>query len=134
MQLKSLRLGATALACVVLLASLPAPHSVAQTTDDSAISSLSEAEELRFQRSILNLVRHVGKAREREVRILNSIYRSRVAPDILDSRIAWIEEIERGDPRVMYETALRLRDGDGLPQHREAGPDLVGARRLPRAP
>ena len=33
---------------------------------------------------------------------------------------AGIEEIEQGDPRLMYEMALRLRDGDGLPQHRRA--------------
>ena len=121
MQLKALHLPALALAGAVLLAAaLTAPHAVAQAAGDPGISSEREAGQLRIQRAILDLVRHVGKAREREARILHSIYRSKVAPDVLDSQIAWIEEIEQGDPRVMYETALRLRDGDGLPQHQRA--------------
>ena len=121
MQLKALRIPAMTLGCAVLLAAaLPTPRAAAQAADEPAISSEREAEQERIQRAVLGLVRHVGKAREREVRILRSIFRSRVAPDILESQIAWIEEIESGDPRVMYETALRLRDGDGLPQHREA--------------
>ena len=44
MQLKSLRLGAMALACALLVAAaLPAPHSVAQTIVDPAISAEREA-------------------------------------------------------------------------------------------
>ncbi len=121
MQLKSHRLGILTLAGAVLLAAAPtAPHAAAQAAEGSAISSEQEAAQVRIDRAVLNLVTYLGKAREREVRILRSIYRSRVAPDILESQITWIEEIESGDPRVMYETALRLRDGDGLPQHREA--------------
>ena len=121
MQLKSLRLGAMTLACAVLLAGAPpAPRAAAQAADDPAISSLSEAERLRIQRAVLELVWGIRDFREREIRDLRSGYTSSAAREYLDSRIAWIEEIERGDPRVMYETALRLRVGDGLPQHRRA--------------
>lgn len=121
MQLKSLRLGAMAFAGAVLLAAaLPTPHAAAQTTGDPAISAEQKAGQVRIQRAVLDLVRYVGKAREREVRGLRGKYASGVSREYLDSRIAWIEEIERGDPRVMYETALRLRDGDGLPQRRDA--------------
>ena len=128
MQLKALRLGTMAFAGVVFLtAALPTPHAaaqatddaVAQTTDDPAISSEREAP-VRIERAVLNLVRHVGKDREREVRSLRSTYGSSTSRDTLESQIAWIEEVESGDPRVMYEMALRLRDGDGLPQHRDA--------------
>ncbi len=121
MQLKALRLGAMGLAGAVLLAAaLPAPHAAAQAADDPAIASERETELVRIQRAVLDLVRHVGKDREREVRNLVSTYASRTSRDTLESQIAWIEEIESGDPRVMYETALRLRDGDGLPLHRDA--------------
>lgn len=120
MQLNSFRLGAMALACVVLLAAaLPAPHAAAQTTDP-AISAEHEAERLRIDDVVLDLVRHVGKDREREVRDLRASEEFSDSQDTLESQIAWIEEIESGDPRVMYETALRLRDGDGLPKHRDA--------------
>ena len=121
MQLKSLHFGAMALACAALLAAaLPGPHAAAQTNDDAAISSERTAEQTRIQRNVLDLVRHVGKDREREVRDLRWKYASGVSREYLDSQIAWIEEIEGGDPRVMFEAALRLRDGDGLPKHRDA--------------
>ena len=121
MQLKSLRLGAMSLAGAVLLAAaLPAPHAAAQAADDPAISSEREAERLRIQRAILDLVPRAGEARERQVRSLRSRREFSAARDTLESRLAWIEGIESGDPRVMYEMALRLRDGDGLPQHSEA--------------
>ena len=121
MQLKALHLGAMALACAVLLAAaLPAPHAAAQTTDDAAISSEREAAQVRIQRAVLNIVMFLGDEREREIRGLRSMYGSSALQDFLESQIAWIEEIESGDPRIMYETALRLRDGDGLPQHRDA--------------
>ncbi len=55
--------------------------------------------------------------RKREFRYLRK-YTSGAAREYLDTQIAWIAGIECGDPRVLYETALRLRDGDGLPQHR----------------
>ena len=121
MQLKSLRLGAIVLACAVLVAvALPAPHTSAQAADDPSISSVNEAERFRIDDAILDLIWHIGEAREREVRALRSSRTSSATRAYLDTRIAWIEEIERGDPRVMYETALRLRDGNGLPQHRLA--------------
>ena len=121
MQLKSLRLGVTSLACVVFLAvALPGTHTSAQTTGDAAISSLSEAVQLRIQRAVLDRLWSIREFREREIRDLRSGYTSSAAREYLDSQIAWIEEIESGDPHIMYETALRLRDGDGLPQHRRA--------------
>ena len=121
MQLKSLRLGALSVACTVLLAAaLPGPHAAAQTSGGPAIYSEREAEQIRIQRIVHDLVRHVGKDRERQVRDLRYKYASGAERAYLNSQIAWIEEIESGDPRIMYETALRLRDGDGLPQHRQA--------------
>ncbi len=121
MQLKALRLGAMTLAGAVLLAGAPpASHAAAQSSSDPAASSSSEAAQIQIGRDVLDLVLFVGKARERKVRNLRWKYASGVSREYLDSRIAWIEEIESGDPRVMYETALRLRDGDGLPQHRDA--------------
>ncbi len=121
MQLKSLRLGAMVLAGAVLLAlALPAPNAAAQASDDAAISSANEAEQIQIGRDVLDLVLFVGRARERQVRGLRSTHTSSAARDSLESQIAWIDGIEQGDPRVMYETALRLRDGDGLPQRRDA--------------
>ncbi len=121
MQLKSLRLGAMVLAGAVLLAAaVPVPHAAAQTSDDAAISSLSEAEQLRIQRAVLDRLWGIREFREREIGDLRSGYTSSAAREYLDSQIAWVEGIEQGDPRIMFETALRLRDGDGLPQHRRA--------------
>lgn len=120
MQLRTLRLGALSLACAALFAvALPAPHAAAQAADDPAISSEREAEQLRVQRAVLDLVGRRGVERDRNVRDLRR-YASGVSREYLDSQIAWIEKIECGDPRVLYETALRLRDGDGLPQHLSA--------------
>ena len=121
MQLKALHLGAMALACAVLLAAaLPAPHAAAQATGDPTVSSEQEAAQVRIQRAVLNIVMFLGDEREREVRDLRWRYRSGLSREYLDSQIAWIEGIEQGDPRIMFETALRLRDGDGLPQDRRA--------------
>ena len=103
----------------LLAVALPASHAAAQTTGDTAISSEREAERLRIQRTVLGLVWRIGEDREREVRDLRK-YASGAAREYLDSQIAWIVRIECGDPRILYETALRLRDGDGLPQHRQA--------------
>ncbi len=107
-------------AALLAAAALPSPRAAAQTSDDPTISSEREAEQLRIDNAVLDLVRHVGKASEREVRALRSAHTSRASREYLDSQIAWIEGIESGDLRVMYETALRLRDGDGLPKHRGA--------------
>ncbi len=120
MQLKSRRLGVIGVAFAALLAvALAGLYTVLHTADDAAISSEREAERLRIQRTVLDLVSRTGERREREVRDLRK-YASGAAREYLDSQIAWIEGIECGDPRVLYETALRLRDGDGLPQHRRA--------------
>ena len=121
MQLKSLRLVAAGLACAVLLAAaLPSSHAAAQITDDPAISAEQDPERSRIQHAILDLIWRIGEERERDLRDLRWRYRSGLSREYLESQIAWIEEIESGDPRVMYETALRLRDGEGLPQHRRA--------------
>jgi hypothetical protein len=98
---------------------LPCTHTSAQTTDEPAVSSEREAERLRIQQAALDLVWRTGEDRDREVRDLRK-YASGAAREYLDSQIAWIVRIECGDPRVLYETALRLRDGDSLPQHRRA--------------
>ena len=68
-----------------------------------------------MQKALFNLVGRIRDAREREFRYLRK-YTSDAAREYLDSQIVWIAGIECGDPRVLYETALRLRDGDGLPQ------------------
>lgn len=121
MQLRALRLGAMGLAGAVLLAAaLPASHAAAQAADDPVISSLSEAEQLRIQRAVLDRFWSIREFREHEIRDLRSGYTSGAAREYLDSQIAWIVRIECGDPHVLYETALQLRDGDGLPQHRRA--------------
>ena len=121
MQLKSLRLDAVTLAGAILLAvALPSPRAAAQSSDDSAILSERDAEQLRIQRAVFDLVRFTGEAREHLIRDLRWKHASGAAREYLGSQIAWIKGIECGDPRVLYETALRLRDGDGLPQHRPA--------------
>ena len=119
MQLESLRLGAIVLAAAALLAAVPAPQAAAQAADAPAISTEQEAEQIRIQRALLDHVLRMGEARERVVRDLRK-YSSSAGREYLESQIVWIEGIECGDPRVLYETALRLRDGDGLPQHRRA--------------
>ena len=118
MHLKALRLAAITLAWAVLLAAaLPPPDAAAQTTDNPAISSEREAELLRIERAVLDLV--ILRTDRRTPRVA-SMLRDRQFASRLKAQIDWIEEIESGAPRIMYETALRLRDGDGLPQHRDA--------------
>ena len=107
MQLKSLRLGAVALAGALLLAvALPAPPASAQAADDPAISSLSEAEQLRIQRAVLDRLWGIREFREREIRDLRSGYTSSAAREYLEAQIAWIDDIEQGDPRIMYEQTV----------------------------
>ncbi len=50
----------------------------------------------------------------------SSGFRSRALPPEFAAEVDWLNEIEDGDPQIMYETALRVRDGDGLPQVRDA--------------
>ena len=68
MQLKTLHLRALALVGAVLLAlALPAPNAAAQAAEDPAISSEREAEQLRIQRAVLDLVSRTGERRDREI-------------------------------------------------------------------
>ncbi len=121
MQLKALRLGVMTLAGAALMAAaLATHHAAAQSSSDPAASSSSEAAQIQIGRDVLDLVLFVGKARERQVRSLRSTHTSNAARNSLEAQIAWIEGIEQGDPRIMFETALRLREGFGLPQHRQA--------------
>lgn len=118
MQLKSLCLGAMSLACAALLAvALPATHTLAQTNNDAATSAEREAERFRIGRAILDLIPRIGGEREREVSYLRRRFASGPAREEVDTLIALIEDVESGDPRVMYETALRLRNGEGFPRH-----------------
>ena len=120
MQLKSLRLGAMALTCAALVAvALPAPHAAAQNTDP-AIYAEREAERFHIGREILELIPRIGRERERKISYLRRMYASGAAREDLDALIALVEDIEGGDPRVMFETALRLRDGEAFPRHWEA--------------
>ena len=41
-------------------------------------------------------------------------------PPELAAEIDWLSEIEGDDPQVLHETAVRVRDGNGLPQVRDA--------------
>ena len=118
MQLKSLRITAMTLAgAVFFAAALPVPHTSAQTTGDPAVSSEQEAAQVRIDRAVLDLV---ILRTDRRTPVIAAMLRDRQFAEQIIAQIAWIEEIESGDPRIMYETALRLRDGDGLPQHRDA--------------
>lgn len=114
MQLKSLRLGAMTLACAVLLAAAPPPHAAAQAAEDTAVPFDHDG---LFSKPTLDLV-DMGRRTSR-LRHLSEVFMGRI-PKQFAARFALIEEFESGDPRIMFETALRLRDGDGLPQHREA--------------
>ncbi|MCH8111581.1 MAG: hypothetical protein IH905_06460 [Proteobacteria bacterium] len=144
MQLKSLRLGAVALAGALLLAvALPAPPASAQAADDPAISSLSEAEQLRIQRAVLDRLWGIREFREREIRDLRSGYTSSAAREYLEAQIAWIDDIEQGDPRIMYEqtverflpTAISILRPTALPglPLAPAGPGERCGRRYRRA-
>ena len=118
MQLKALHLPALALAgAVFLAATLPGPHAAAQTAEDPAISSDREAEQIPIWRSTLDIV--ILRTDRRKPVIASMLSDKRFTRQ-LKAQIAWIEGIESGDPRIMYEMALRLRDGNGLPQHRDA--------------
>lgn len=122
MRLKANCLGALALACAAFLAvALPTTHTSAQATDDSAISAERKAERFRIGRAILDLIPRIGEEREREVSYLRRRFTSGLAREEVDTLIALIEDVENGDPRAMYETALRLRDGQGFPRHWRAG-------------
>ena len=115
MQLKSLRLGAMSLVCAALLAAaLPTSHAAAQAAEGTAVSSDQDG---LFSQRTLDLV-DMGRRKIR-LRHLSEVFMERI-PEQFAAPFALIEEFERGDPRIMFETALRLRDGDGLPQHREA--------------
>ncbi len=118
MRLKANRLGAISLACAAFLAvALPATHTLAQTNNDAATSAEREAEQFRIGRAILDLIPRIGEEREREVSYLRRRFASGPAREEVDTLIALIEDVESGDPQVMYETALRLRDGEGFPRH-----------------
>lgn len=72
-----------------------------------------------FERRALDLVSANARLREFMLKIARLVESSEFLDDI-EARIAWIEEIEAGDPHELYETALDVRDGNGLPQHRDA--------------
>ena len=75
-----------------------------------------------FKASALTLVRFFKDPGERPRDAKDFMptdrYRSRELPPELVAEIEWLAEIEGGDPQVLYETALRVRDGDGLPRDR----------------
>ena len=126
MQLKALRLGAMSLAGAVLLAAaLPAPHAAAQAADDPAISSEREAEQLRIQRAILDLVPRTGEARERQVRSLRSRREFSAARDTLETYLkrravvgeAWLfprDERRLDEPMTRRLAEVRLNKAEGL--------------------
>ena len=117
MQLKALRLGTMALVGVAFLSmALSTPRAAAQTAEDPVIATEREAKTL-FSRSTLDLVDM--SARKVRLEYLSTLFKGRI-PKRVAAQIALIEEFESGDPRALYETALRLRDGDGLPRHRGA--------------
>lgn len=99
---------------VLLAAASPAPHAAAQTTEGAAVSFDRDG---LFSKPTLDLV-DMGRRKFR-LRHLSEVFMERI-PKRFAAPFALIEEFERGEPRVVYETALRLRDGDGLPRHREA--------------
>jgi TPR repeat protein len=52
------------------------------------------------------------------------------------AELEWVAEIEGGDPRTLFETALRVRDGRGLPKVRQAAItwlSVAGSRGVPAA-
>ena len=93
-----------------------------------------------FKAAALDLVARTPRHDRRMERLKRTLRWSggglpfRAIPPELEAEIDWLSEIERGDPRILYETALRLRDGDGLPQHRDAAVtwlERAGYRGLP---
>ena len=72
-----------------------------------------------FVRRALDLVSANARLRKFMLEIASTINSEAFRKDV-EARIAWIEEIESGDPSALYETALDVRDGNGLPQHRDA--------------
>ena len=47
-------------------------------------------------------------------------------PDEMTAIIDRVAALEDGDPRVLYETALRVRDGDGWPRDLDAAAEWMG--------
>lgn len=63
-------------------------------------------------------------------------YNRREPPPELVVEFQWVAAIEGGDPQTLFETALRVRDGRGLPQVRKAAEiwlDLAGESGVPEA-
>lgn len=87
--------------------------------DAGAGASNGEAAQVAFKRHALDLVRTSADMRKLMLEIAAERHEG-ILLEEFKAQIAWIEEIENGDPRALYETALRVRDGDGLPKHRVA--------------
>ena len=96
-----------------------------------------------FKAAALNLVSfafsYSGKERLNRVEFdmpRTGDYDRREPPPELVAEFAWVAEVEGGDPQTLFETALRVRDGRGLPQVREAAERWLvkaGERGVPEA-
>ncbi|MGH6896525.1 MAG: hypothetical protein ACREJ5_08250 [Geminicoccaceae bacterium] len=71
--------------------------------------------ELLFKQAALGLVSMSPDRRRRFVRLLMA---ERPVPAELDRALSWLEDIENGAPKELFEAALRVRDGcDGWPRN-----------------
>lgn len=86
----------------------------------------AEAERVWRQRMTMSFVLMLRDARLPHLQLL--LYDRDTVPDELAAEIGWLAELEDGDPSQLYETAVRIRDGDGWPQDYD-----VAARWLERA-
>ena len=86
----------------------------------------TETERVWRQRMTMSFVLMLRDARLPHLQLL--LYDRDTVPDELAAEIGWLAELEDGDPSQLFETAVRISDGDGWPQDYD-----VAARWLERA-
>ncbi len=84
-----------------------------------------------FRKTVLSI--H-STPRESRLLFIRAILSERDVPQAVLDEFEWANDLEDGDPRGLYETALRVRDGEGLPQDEGVAVEwlkLAGERGVP---
>lgn len=77
-----------------------------------------------FKKAVLE-VAGWDDAPEARRRVMASIMGRHPVPPELQAELDWVDRIEHGPTRLLYETALKLKDGIGLPKHAGAAEDWL---------
>ena len=92
-----------------------------------------EAARFWFRKTVMSI--H-SFPRESRLLFIRAMLSERDVPQAVLDEFEWANGLEDGVPRALYEAALRVRDGDGLPQDEDAAIRLLrlaGDRGVPEA-